>query len=184
MSLLSIFLLGLGLSMDAFAVSLTGCISFHGHRLQTAFKMAGFFGAFQALMPLLGWLGGTHLVRFVSGFDHWLAFGLLGFVGGKMVIEALRAKPGECVKIDLGFKMLFVLAVATSLDALAVGLSLALLSVSILVPALLIGCMTFCISFGGVLLGDKLGELAGKRIEIAGGLILILIGIKILMEHL
>jgi len=159
-------------------------MSWHGHRLRTAFKLAGFFGAFQAIMPVIGWLGGTYLVERVSGFDHWIAFALLAFVGGKMVVEAIRSQDGECLKKNLTLKVLLMLSIATSIDALAVGLSFALLKVPIIAPVLIIGLLTFCISFAGVLIGDKLRQWAGKKVEILGGLILLAIGIKILKDHL
>jgi len=184
MNPLSIFLIGVGLSMDAFAVSLTGCMSWHGHRLKTALKLAFCFGLFQAIMPIIGWASGTYLVNFFSTIDHWIAFGLLVLVGGKMILEALKRERGECQKENLKLRTLLLLAIATSLDALAIGLSFALLKVSIITPVLMIGATTFCISFAGVLIGEKLGTLIGKKIEVVGGFILIAIGIKILASHL
>jgi len=184
MNILPVILIGVGLSMDAFAVSLTGCMTWHGHRLRTAFKLAFFFGFFQALMPVLGWMGGKYLAELVSSFDHWIAFGLLAFVGGKMIVEAVRSDDDACVKTELSIKVLLVLSIATSIDAFAVGLSFALLKVSILIPVMVIGTLTFCISFAGVLIGEKLGKILGKKAEIIGGLILIVIGLKILVEHL
>ena len=184
MSLWTVFLIGIGLSMDAFAVALGCCAHFEGRRRDKALRMGIFFGGFQALMPFLGWILGTRLVAWVSPFDHWLAFGLLAFIGGKMVLEGFRREGAECARECLTLRTLFILAVATSIDALAVGLTLALLDVFILWPMLIIGGTTFVLSFAGVFIGEKLGSLAGRWFDIAGGLVLIGIGMKILIEHL
>jgi putative Mn2+ efflux pump MntP len=185
MGVAAVFLIAVGLSMDAFAVSLTACINWEGHRIRNAFKMALFFGLFQAVMPLVGYFGGTVLSGFVQAVDHYVAFGLLAFVGGKMVLEAIR-KSGECEcqKVKLTYNVLVMLALATSLDAFAVGLTLAVLKTPIWWPVALIGTTTFVISFAGVIFGEKLGEMAGRKVEIGGGLLLIAIGAKILLSDL
>lgn len=170
--------------MDAFAVALGSCAHFEGRRLDKALRMGLFFGGFQALMPFLGWLLGTRLIAYVAPFDHWLAFGLLAFIGGKMVLEGLKRDQGECRKECLTIKTLLVLSLATSIDALAVGLTFAFLDVFILWPVILIGLTTFTISFAGVLIGEKLRSLSGRIFDLLGGLVLLAIGFKILFEHL
>ncbi len=145
--------------------------------------MAAFFGLFQALMPILGWLVGNTLHRIISGFDHWLAFGLLLIVGSRMIYESLR--PGTEKKLDpFNIYVLFILAIATSIDALAVGLSLSFLGTAIIRPAIIIGIVTFILSFFSLQVGNKIGHFLERKVEVVGGLILIGIGIKILVEHL
>ena len=134
-------------------------------------------------MPLAGWFGGITLAKSISEIDHWIAFGLLVLIGGKMIYEAFRIEEQEKVKDPLDVRMLFLLAVATSIDAFAVGLSFALLKVTVLLPILVIGVVTFCLSYAGVYLGAKGSHFGEQKIEIAGGLILIAIGIKILWSH-
>lgn len=171
--------------MDAFAVSLTACINWEGHRIRNALKMALFFGFFQALMPTLGYFGGAAVSGFVQAVDHWIAFVLLLFVGGKMIYEAVK-KSGECEcrKEKLSLHVLLMLALATSLDAFAVGLTFAMLQISIWRPVILIGLTTFVISFFGVIFGEKVGEMVGRKVEIAGGVLLIAIGLKILIPSI
>jgi putative Mn2+ efflux pump MntP len=183
MDFIVIFLIGVSLSMDALAVSIAAGLTLRRSRIPSALKIGLFFGGFQAIMPFVGWACGIHLLRFIQSIDHWVAFGLLVFIGGKMIYEAFKIEEAE--KQDyLHTPVLFVLAVATSIDALAVGLSFALLKVAILAPVIIIGCTTFVISFAGLLLGKQIGHFFEKKIEIAGGIILIGIGIKILVEHL
>ena len=142
------------------------------------------FGIFQAVMPVLGWLAGRLFVNFISSFDHWLAFGLLGFVGCKMVWESFHPEKEEkTIDITKGW-LLLTLSVATSLDALAVGLSFAFLKVNILTASLTIGVTCFLVTIIGFLLGKKVGEIFGKRAELVGGIILIGIGLQILLTHL
>ncbi len=180
----TILLIGIGLSMDACAVSIVHGIAMKKLNIRNAITMALFFGGFQALMPIIGWLGGWGLRSLIHGVDHWIAFGLLVLVGGKMVFES--TKPGDERKtIDfMNIYTLFVLSLATSIDALAVGLSLSFLNVSIIMPALMIGVTTFTISLVGVLAGNRFGHFFERKMELAGGLILIAIGAKILIEHL
>jgi len=186
MDLATILLIALGLSMDAVAVAMaSGCASATGRvDRRQALLLASLFGLFQALMPAIGWLAGLGFKGIIARFDHWLAFILLAFIGGKMIREARRG--GECrVRgSGMGFSMMLGLAVATSIDALAVGLSFSLLAVAIVFPVLVIGAVTFVLSLSAVYIGHRFGgRLAGKA-EVLGGLILIAIGLKILLEHL
>jgi len=182
---LTLVLIAVGLSMDAFAVSITSGIAMKRLHVGHALRIAFFFGAFQMLMPILGWLAGISLRDLIMTWDHWIAFILLAWIGGKMVYEATKGDSCERASSEpLALQVLLVLSIATSIDALAVGLSLSFLDVSIAGPALVIGLITFVISFLGVVLGDRLGCLMGKRMEIAGGVILVGIGLKILVEHL
>lgn len=188
MSLPEILFIALGLSMDAFAVAVASGATMQRLHLRNAIKMGFFFGAFQALMPVLGWAAGLTMESLISGWDHWIAFGLLSVVGGKMLYEALKIKReeecagGKTCPFDIG--TLTVLAIATSIDALAVGLTFSLLRVSIIAPALIIGLITFLMSVAGVRIGAAGGHFFEHKMEAAGGIILIAIGIKILLEHL
>jgi putative Mn2+ efflux pump MntP len=178
--------LALALAMDAFAVSLGLGVSLIQASTVQTFRLALFFGLFQFLMPVIGWGAGTTIIGLIDRFDHWVAFALLLFVGGKMIVESFRR--GEDFKIKKSDPTkglsLFVLSIATSLDALAVGLSLAALHAAIIYPAVIIGVVAFLTTVIGMKLGPVLGRIVGKRAELAGGLILILIGIKILADHL
>lgn len=185
---LEILFIAVGLSMDAFAVSLASGATMKRLHLPNALKMGLFFGGFQAFMPVLGWAAGLSMNNFISAWDHWIAFVLLSAVGGKMVYEALKIKeeeecggPKTC-PFDTG--TLTVLALATSIDALAVGLTFSLLQVSIITPVLVIGLVTFLMSVAGVKIGSKGGHFFEHKMEAAGGFILIAIGLKILLGHL
>lgn len=185
---LEILFIAVGLSMDAFAVSLASGATMKRLHLPNALKMGLFFGGFQAFMPVLGWAAGLSMKNFISAWDHWIAFVLLSAVGGKMVYEALKIKeeeecggPKTC-PFDTG--TLTVLALATSIDALAVGLTFSLLQVSIITPVLVIGLVTFLMSVAGVKIGSKGGHFFEHKMEAAGGFILIAIGLKILLGHL
>jgi putative Mn2+ efflux pump MntP len=170
--------------MDAFAVSIASGITIRQLHVRHALTIATWFGVFQAVMPLLGWLGGVTLNQWVSGVDHWIAFVLLAVIGGKMIYEAFKIEEVEEKNNPLDVYVLFVLSVATSIDAFAVGLSLAMLKVKILRPVLIIGGITFAVSFAGVYLGRRIGHFFEKKIEVVGGLTLIGIGVKILADHL
>jgi len=185
MGIYTIIIIGIGLAMDAFSVSLTDGIILKKPRFNQAFKIALFFGGFQFLMPVLGYLLGSAFARYITAFDHWIAFSLLGFIGGKMIWEALHEKD-ECdeIKNPLDTYTLFILAIATSIDALAVGVTFATMAVSVLFASTIIGILTFFICLMGVYLGSWCGNLLGNKAEITGGLVLIGIGIKILIEHL
>ncbi len=183
MSFLTNFLLALGLSMDAFAVSMSSGTTIRPFRLKDALKLAFFFGGFQALMPVLGWLGGSAISGFISDYAPWIAFGLLVFIGGKMIYEALYGDP-EGKLNSLNYSVLLVLSIATSIDALAVGISFAFINTPILEPAIIIGCVTFFVSLCGAILGYRIGHFFEHEVEIIGGLILIGLGGKVLAEHL
>jgi putative Mn2+ efflux pump MntP len=177
--------MALGLSMDSFAVSVADGARDRQRRFGHALQLALTFGRFQALMPLIGWTVGLGFKDIISSVDHWIAFGMLGLVGGKMIYGDLRAK-AECVEespVPRGVMTVLGLAVATSIDALVVGFSLTFIC-SILLPALLIGLVTFFLCFAGVWLGHKYSHFGGGKVQTVGGVILIAIGIKILIEHL
>jgi len=185
MRLIEVLMIAVGLAMDAFAVSIgAGAIR---ARLapRATFRLAFHFGLFQFLMPVAGWLLGTSVADWLSGVDHWIAFGLLGFVGGRMVVSGARGGEEGLTGPDPSKGLTMVaLSVATSIDALAVGLSLAMLGVGILLPALVIGVVTGALCTVGVALGDRLGRRLGNRMELVGGLVLVGIGVKILLDHL
>lgn len=184
MEIITLLLIAIGLSMDAFAVSVSNGMTIRHQRRNHAFRIGVFFGSFQALMPLIGWTAGLGLRDLIAGIDHWIAFGLLSLIGGKMIFESTKMG-GEKRKVpSLTLWMLLMLSIATSIDALAVGISFAILDISIITPILVIGTVTFLLSFLGVLIGNRAGHFFEKRIEIIGGLLLIGIGIKILIEHL
>lgn len=185
MSLFAVFMIAVGLSMDACAVSFAKGMCLKKNIGKYAWILGLAFGLFQGLMPLLGWWIGTYFESFITAIDHWIAFLLLGFIGFNMIRESKEAvNTCEVMMVDIPFRDILLLAVATSIDALAVGISFAFLQVDILPAVLLIGCTTFLISFLAVILGNRLGGFLGKYAEILGGVILILIGIKILIEHL
>jgi putative Mn2+ efflux pump MntP len=173
-----------GLAIDAFAVSIASGVTIKKLRIGHAVRIALFFGGFQALMPVIGWLAGGAVSDAVKAVDHWIIFGILGFIGGKMIYESGRMKEDEgrfdCTKVSV----LLFLSLATSIDALAVGFSFAFLEVSIIKPIIAIGAVTFCLSLLGVYLGDRIGHLFESRIEIIGGVLLIGVGIKVLVEQL
>ncbi|HMK15401.1 MAG TPA: manganese efflux pump MntP family protein, partial [Methanomicrobiales archaeon] len=178
----AIFLTAIALSLDCFAVALAAGIPGGMRGIRDAARIALAFGVFQGLMPVLGWLAGRSVIAWISGFDHWVAFALLAIVGARMIREGLSG--GEEGPPSLGTGTLLVLALATSLDALAIGVSLAFLDTGIVLPALLIGSVTFAVSLAGALLGGIASARWGKAMEVIGGLVLIGIGIRILFEHL
>ncbi len=184
MDLLTLLLIGIGLSMDCFAVSIaTGAV--HGlDRRRTAFIFGVAFGAFQAGMTIIGWGLGSLFVTSISSVDHWIAFAILAIIGGKMVVEGWAGDKERSVSDVVHPLAITLLALATSIDALAVGLSFAFLEIQVLAPAAIIGLVAFFFSVAGVLLGEWLERFLGTRVEIAGGVILILIGLRILVEHL
>jgi putative Mn2+ efflux pump MntP len=169
--------------MDAFAVSIAKGMAISRQRRKFALLLGGFFGGFQMLMPAIGWLVGLSFKDVIMGVDHWIAFGLLAFIGLKMIYDSLGK---EKIQKDeqLRLHSILILAVATSIDALMVGLSFAFLNTSILEPILVIGLITFALSVTGFFFGCGLGHLFGNKIKIVGGLILIAIGLRILLEHI
>ena len=185
-----LFLIGVGLSMDAFAVSVCKGLGMSRLNIRQAAVISLFFGGFQALMPLIGWALGSQLADLIAPIDHWIAFALLAFVGGKMLWDAFHEEDGEDgedgeakdAKLDL--KELLMLAIATSIDALAVGITFAFLQVAIVPSVTIIGVVTFVLSFVGVAVGHFFGARFEKPATIAGGAVLILIGVKTLLEHL
>ncbi|MHC4885468.1 MAG: manganese efflux pump MntP [Planctomycetota bacterium] len=182
--ILSTILIALGLAMDAFAVSVASGVSIHRMQIRHAMLIAGFFGFFQALMPSLGWLLGRFGADSVEAFDHWIAFALLTGIGGKMIYEAtFQLDEAEEERNPLNLYVLFALAIATSIDAFAVGITISFLHHPIVTPVIVIGLITFVTSLAGVYIGDHFGHFCEKKLEVAGGIILILIGTKILVEH-
>ena len=188
MGLLELLLLAVGLAMDAFAVSVCKGLGMRKLNKKQALIIGLYFGGFQALMPLLGWALGKQFERYITSIDHWIAFFLLLFIGGKMIIESFKKdkdsdeKPEYEEKLDL--KELTLMAVATSIDALAVGVTFAFLQENILTSITVIGSVTFILSALGVGVGHKFGAKYKNKAELCGGIILVLIGIKILLEHL
>lgn len=189
MSYITILGISAGLAMDAFAVSISyGCTP-KKVPLKHILMISLSFGAFQAFMPVIGWHVGRFFADLIKNYDHWIAFSLLAYIGARMIIEGLKKDAGDdiCCDLDdhvLDLKRLFVLSVATSIDALAVGLSLSLLGYSIMTPAAIIGITTFIFSYIGVKMGCRLHKVLGKRVEVFGGLVLVAIGVKIIIEHM
>ena len=182
MSIFELFILAIGLSMDAFAVSICKGLSLGKIKVKHMLIAGLWFGGFQALMPLIGYFLGSFFADMITKYSHWIAFILLLFIGGNMIKESFDEE--ENVYADMGVKNMFLLAVATSIDALAVGITFAFLQVRIVPAALLIGVTTFCLSALGIYIGNRFGARYKSRAELAGGIILILIGVKILLEHL
>lgn len=183
MSLITIIFIAFGLAMDAFAVSISNGLNLKKFNINFAIKLGVFFGGFQALMPILGYLASLSIRDYIAKFDYWIAFILLTLIGSKMIYEAFVIDENKDKK-ELSFYMLIILSIATSIDALAVGVSLTFLKVNIMAPAVIIGIITFFMSFLGVLIGSKFGKFFENKIEILGGIILIGIGLKILLEHI
>ena len=183
MSNITLFVIALGLSMDAFAVSICKGLAMKKITLQKATIVGLWFGGFQALMPLIGYILGSQFERYITAIDHWIAFILLSLIGLSMIKEAL-GKEEECQDDSLAFKTMLVLALATSIDALAVGITFAFLQVNIFSAVLFIGVITFVFSMIGVKAGNVFGIRYKSKAELAGGAILILMGTKILLEHL
>ncbi len=185
MSIFALFTLAVGLSMDAFAVSVCKGLALPKVKLRHMVLVGLWFGGFQALMPAIGYFLGAQFSSYISNFDHWIAFILLGIIGGSMIKEALeKDDEEECPDAGLGVKTMFLMAVATSIDALAVGVTLAFLKVDVVSSVLFIGVVTFVISAVGVRIGNIFGTKYKSKAELLGGIILIILGIKILLEHL
>ncbi len=186
MGFIELLLIAIGLSMDAFAVAICKGLSMKKIKYKNTFIIALFFGGFQGIMPFIGWLLGTRFERYITAYDHWVAFILLGIIGGKMIYEALQPEAESCEVFDeFNIKELFLLAIATSIDALAVGITFALLpNTNIVLSVFTIAIITFSLSFIGVIIGNKFGSKYKSKAELFGGIILVAIGIKILLEHL
>lgn len=188
MTFIELFLIGVGLSMDAFAAAICQGLSMTRIKWGHALTVGLYFGGFQALMPFIGWMLGSQFADRIQQYDHWIAFILLALIGGNMIREALSGDEEDAAQAEtdlrLDHKKLFLMAIATSIDALAIGVTFAFLETAILPAIGIIGCTTFCISVAGVAVGCWFGARYKKRAEITGGAILVLLGIKILLEHL
>jgi len=184
MDWISVVFVSFALAMDAFAVAVVAGASLDVLTARRIFRLAFHFGLFQAMMPVAGWLGGRAIHDAIQAFDHWVAFGLLALIGGRMVIGAWREETHHRKADPTTGWHLVLLSVATSIDAFAVGLSLAVLGTPIVAPAIIIGLVTAAVTATGMALGRRIGDKWGPRIEVAGGLVLVAIGAKILAEHL
>jgi putative Mn2+ efflux pump MntP len=184
MSFAEVLLIAVSLAMDAFAVSLGIGAARQANTPRAIFRLSFYFGLFQFFMPILGWLAGVSVVRLIEGIDHWVAVGLLAFVGGRMIRSGLDHDGASHQNDPSRGGTLVILAIATSIDALAIGLSLAMLRVSILYPSIVIGVVTASLSATALVIGQKLGEAFGKRMEVLGGVVLIGIGLRVLITHL
>jgi len=184
MGFFEIVCIALGVAMDAFAVALGAGTSGHGQRVRPAVRLSFHFGLFQFLMPIIGWFAGLWLEKLVKDFDHWVAFGLLAFVGGHMIHESFHDDAGRKPADPTRGMRMVTLCVATSIDALAVGMSLAMLGVTIWYPSVVFGVVTGTLSLLGIYLGNRLRAVWGTRMELVGGLILIAIGARIVTSHL
>ncbi len=184
MGLITIIIIAVGLAMDAFAVSIVSGIAYKRLEVKHALRIAVFFGGFQAFMPLLGYLAALSIKEYITGYDHWVAFGLLSAVGGKMIYESFKIKTTNGNFNPANIFVLLILSVATSIDALAVGVTLSFITSSVIIAAAIIGLVTFALSYIGVFIGGRFGHFFENKIEAIGGLILIGLGLKILLEHL
>jgi putative Mn2+ efflux pump MntP len=186
--MISIVLIGFSLAFDALAVSISSGISNRDLKMFHILRGAAFFGAFQIIMPIIGWGLGKTFVSYIQAFDHWVAFTLLAFIGGKMLVGAIPRKNKEkATERNIDIQIigdLITLAVATSIDALAVGLSFSMMNQDIWIPAIIIGCITFILCLFGFEFGKKIGIAFGNSSQVIGGLMLIGIGVKILLEHI
>lgn len=183
MHFFSTLTIAFGLAMDAFAVSVASGVTVKAMGLRQTMTIAFSFGLFQGIMPIVGWLAGVGFRESIAAYDHWIAFLLLAAIGAKMIYESFQLEQDHCDEFCMTGGRLFLLSLATSIDALVVGLSFSLLNVTILAPALIIGVVTFLLSGLGIILGRRVGHVFEGKIEIAGGVILILIGVKILIDH-
>ena len=182
MELITVLLLAVGLAMDAFAVSICKGLAVRKVTIRTMVIVGLWFGVFQGVMPVIGYVAGSAFYDLISEYDHWIAFILLFLIGANMIREVLSDED-EGVDDNLGFRTMLLLAIATSIDALAVGISLAMTGDGIVEPALIIGVVTMIISMFGVWIGSRFGDRYGKKAELVGGVILILIGLRIVLEH-
>ena len=184
MTLFEIILIAIGLSMDAFAVSITLGLSLHKPKIKEMIIPGIYFGFFQALMPSIGYLAGTYFAEKIQNLDHWIAFVLLGIIGGKMIAESFSKEDKEMNKNPFTFITMLLLAIATSIDALAVGVTFSFFEINILRAVIIIGLTTFFISIGGVKVGNIFGAKFKSKAAFFGGAVLVLLGFKILIEHL
>ena len=183
MGLITLVFVAISLAMDAFTVAIAKGISLKEAKPHQAAKVALFFGGFQALMPVIGYFLGSAFESLITNIDHWIAFILLGIIGGKMIKDSFADESDNC-NDDVSFKTMFVLAVATSIDALAIGITFAFLKVNLILAVALIGVITFILAVIGTKIGNRFGDKYQNKAELVGGIILVLLGIKILLEHL
>jgi putative Mn2+ efflux pump MntP len=184
MAFITLLLIAVGLSFDTFAVSISSGLILSKITFKQATRIGITFALFQASMPVIGWLVGESIKQYAQDFDHWIAFIILGALGAKMIIESRKSNPEERNLNPLDFKVMIGMAVATSIDALIVGFSFALLEVNIFWAAIIIGAITYLVAMLGMLFGKNIGSATGRRMEMLGGILLILLGLKILVEHL
>jgi putative Mn2+ efflux pump MntP len=184
MEIITIFLIAISLSFDTFAVSISSGLILRKIDFFNATKIAITLAVFQAAMPLVGWLAGSGIKNYAESFDHWIAFGILGLLGGKMIYESYKTDPEDRSFNPLDIRVMIGMAIATSIDALIVGFSFALLNYKILISVGIIGVVTYIVAMLGMLFGKKIGSRMGRRMEMIGGIMLFLIGLKILIEHL
>lgn len=184
MELITVTIIALALAMDAFAVSIASGTIYKKLKIKYAFRIALFFGTFQAVMPLVGCAAALTVSKYIETFDHWIAFALLTAVGIKMIYESFKIKSTSQSLDPTKFLVLIILSVATSIDALAVGFTLSIITSSVITAAVIIGLITFLLSYIGVFVGSRLGHFFESRIEAIGGLVIIAIGLKILIQHL
>jgi len=184
MGLFEIILIAIGLSMDAFAVSITLGLSVKKPNVKEILTPGIYFGFFQMVMPLIGYFIGIHFANMIQNSDHWIAFLLLGLIGGKMIKDSFSKEEKKIDKKPFRFRTMLLLAIATSIDALVVGITFAFLKTNIFKAIMIIGFTTFCISTGGMKMGNKLGAKYESKAEFVGGAILVILGLKILIEHL
>ena len=181
--MLSVIAIAVGLAMDTFAVSIVTGAAYKQLHIRHTLRMAGFFGGFQAFMPVVGYLAGLTVRQYVSNYDHWIAFGILAAVGLKMIYESFKIKEERKTPNPANLLVVLALAVATSIDALAVGITISLITHAIALAVIIIGVVTFGLSFAGVYIGKKFGHFFEGGIEIIGGLVLIALGLKIVLQH-
>ncbi len=185
LDILTLLGVAIALAVDAFAVALAAGAVLNPLKERRWFRLGFHFGLFQALMPIIGWFAERYIHQWIGSYDHWIAFGLLVLVGGRMIVEALKeGEEKEFVRDPTRGGTLIMLSIATSIDALAIGFSLAMLNVSIWFPALIIGVVAALLTVAGMILGRRIGDIWGSRVEVGGGIVLCLIGLKVLIEHL
>ena len=183
MTLLTLIFIAVALAMDSFAVSITTGSVLRKFHFKAMGKISFLFALFQGAMPVIGWYAGESFEEYIRDYDHWVAFFLLTFIGGKMIYESVWGEEETPYLDPYSFRKMATLAIATSIDAFAIGISFSVLNIEIAFPALIIGLVTFIFSFAGLTIGIKLGRAFGSKVELIGGLILIFIGVKILLEH-
>ena len=184
MDLITIFLLAVALGVDAFSVAIgIGAANNHSRSWQPILRLASSFGIFQFVMPIIGWLAGLTVVGIIANYDHWVAFALLAYIGSKMIWEALKKEEEKEINDQTKGLSLLMLSIATSIDALAVGFSFSLLKTEIIFPAVIIGIVCFLLTVVGMIFGKGLAGIFGKKVGIFGGVVLMAIGVKILIDH-